>query len=420
MKDGYKKTELGWIPNEWRIDNLNKVIYLNPESLGNSTDDNLVINYIDIESVKVGKVLGCKEFKFSEAPSRARRVVIKNDVIVSTVRPNLKSVAKINFDKENLICSTGFAVLRKKETIDSEYLFQFVISNIFTKQLVDKTVGSNYPAVNSNDIKETIILIPPLKEQEKIADILSTVDSQIDDTYKLIEKTKELKKGLMQRLLTKGIGHKEFKKTEVGEIPVEWELIKLGDLGTTFTGLSGKTKENFGNGKPYIPYKNIFNNSKVDVEYLEYVEISDDENQNKVRIGDIFFTTSSETAEEVGMSSVLLDELDEVYLNSFCFGYRLYNFEKVLPEFLMFLLRGNYVRKYITKLAQGSTRFNLSKNVILNMKIQIPNIEEQKKIANILLEVDTKIKEYENTKLKLEELKKGIMQKLLTGKIRVV
>ncbi|MCV5632786.1 restriction endonuclease subunit S, partial [Escherichia coli] len=87
-------------------------------------------------------------------------------------------------------------------------------------------------------------------------------------------------------------------------------------------GLTGKTKEDFGAGKPYIPYINIFKNSRIDIQNLEYVQVNDDERQSVVKYGDIFFTTSSETPEEVGMSSVLLEEVSEVFLNSFCFGFR--------------------------------------------------------------------------------------------------
>src|SRR5690606_29055719 len=103
----------------------------------------------------------------------------------------------------------------------------------------------------------------------------------------------------------------------------EWKEIELGNLGQTYSGLSGKTKEDFGSGKPYIPYLNIFSNSKINPNALELVEISPTERQNRVQHGDIFFTTSSETIEEVGMTSVLLNDLGEVYLNSFCFGFRL-------------------------------------------------------------------------------------------------
>ncbi|MDR6921089.1 restriction endonuclease S subunit, partial [Chryseobacterium sp. 2987] len=97
----------------------------------------------------------------------------------------------------------------------------------------------------------------------------------------------------------------------------DWERKKLGEIGETYSGLSGKTKEDFGTGKPYIQYKQVFDNSKIDISRFDYVRINETENQNRVKYGDILFTTSSETPEEIGMSSVLLDEIDELYLNSF-------------------------------------------------------------------------------------------------------
>lgn len=418
MKEGYKKTELGWIPNEWKLDNINKITYLNPESLGNSTDENLIINYIDIESVKIGKVLGYKKFKFSEAPSRARRVVMKNDVIISTVRPNLKSIAKINFDKENLICSTGFAVLRKKETIDSEYLFQFVMSDIFTKQLVDKTVGSNYPAVNSNDIKETLIFVPPLKEQEKIADILSTVDSQIDDTDKLIEKTKELKKGLMQRLLTKGVGHTEFKKTEVGEIPVEWEVKSIGEVAKVGSSKrvyqSDYTKE----GIPFYRSKEIIELSKGKEPSIElYI---DEEKYN--RFEEKFGAPKQE--------DLLITSVGSVGKTWVSDGRKFYykdgnltqidSNKNINTKFISYVFKSDYLIKQYMGQSNGSAQVALTIKQLKKLIIAFPNLDEQKKIVKILLSVDNQIEEYENKKMKLEELKKGLIQKLLTGKIRVI
>lgn len=414
MKEGYKKTELGWMPNEWKLDNVNKITYLNPESLGNSTDDSLIINYIDIESVKAGKVLGYKEFEFSEAPSRARRVVKKNDVIVSTVRPNLKSIAKINFDKENLICSTGFAVLRKKESIDSEYLFQFAMSDIFTKQLVDKTVGSNYPAVNSTDIKETLIFIPPLKEQKKIAEILSTVDSQIDDSDKLIEKTKELKKGLMQRLLTKGIGHTKFKKTEVGEIPVEWEVKQIIDISDTMSGGTPNRSKKY-----YYEFGNI---CWVKTGELSNKYIYDTEE----KITDIAIKESS--AKLVPINSVIVAMYGatigkisinkrEVTTNQACCSI-ICKQDIVDYEFLYYILLFN--KEKLIELGAGGAQPNISQQIIKSFKVIVPNLNEQKNIANILSSIDKQIEECQNKKIKLEELKKGLMQQLLTGKIRVI
>ena len=145
--------------------------------------------------------------------------------------------------------------------------------------------------------------------------------------------------------------------------------------------------------------------------------VEKDEKQNLVQYGDSFFTISSETPDEVAISSVLLDKVDNTYLNSFCFGFR-FDFNILLPEFARYYFRSNYIRKYTYKLSQGSTRFNLSKNKFLEMIINIPSIEEQKKIAGLLSVIDEDI---ENLKKQLElrkQQKKGLMQRLLTGEVR--
>ena len=195
----------------------------------------------------------------------------------------------------------------------------------------------------------------------------------------------------------------QYKNTAIGKIPIDWEVKKLRELGDTFSGLSGKNKEDFGKGYPYIPYKNIFQNSKIDINFMDYVDIKESEKQHKVKYGDIFFTTSSETAEEVGMSSVLLDEVDIMYLNSFCFGFRLKNNNVLDPLFSSYLLRGENIRKELDVLAQGSTRFNLSKSQLIKLIIPIPPLLEQQKIAKVLSTWDKAIQE---TNVIIEKLKK--------------
>ena len=200
------------------------------------------------------------------------------------------------------------------------------------------------------------------------------------------------------------------------EFSGEWEKTTLGNIGETFNGLTGKSGADFGQGSPYITYKSIFDNSRIDLSRVELVTITDQERQkgtqNKVQYGDIFFTTSSETPEEVGMTSVLLDDIEDCYLNSFCFGYRLYSKEHILPEYMRFYLRTQGVRKKLFVLAQGSTRFNISKGEVMNVSVAIPEIKEQEKIAKFLslLEerIDTQIKIIE----KLESLIKGLCLKL--------
>ena len=166
-------------------------------------------------------------------------------------------------------------------------------------------------------------------------------------------------------------------------------------------------------------YINIFLNERIDINNLESVEIGIEEHQNKVKYGDIFFTVSSETPNEVGMASVLLEPLDNTYLNSFCFGYRLNDFLTLSPFFATYLFRAEYFRHCMYILTQGSTRFNISKSDVMNLKINIPSIAEQTAIAQVLTAADREI-ELEQQKLELlRQQKRGLMQQLLTGKKRV-
>jgi type I restriction enzyme S subunit len=266
--------------------------------------------------------------------------------------------------------------------------------------------------ITNSDFMKMPIPLPPLKEQQKIAEILITWDKAISKQEELIKAKEKLKKGLMQKLLSGEVRFKEFHE--------EWEEVRLGDIGYTYGGLNNKTAEDFGCGNAqYITYKNIFDNDKIDILIFDNVKINNNEKQNRVMYGDILFTTSSETPEEVGMSSVLLDEIDELYLNSFCFGYRLNDLNILSPQFARFYFRSFHMRDKISRLAQGSTRFNLSKLQVMKIKIKLPSLPEQQKIAQVLSIAD---KEIELLKQKLEELKKqkkGLMQRLLTGEVRV-
>lgn len=189
----------------------------------------------------------------------------------------------------------------------------------------------------------------------------------------------------------------------------------LGEIGFTYAGLSGKTQKDFGRGKPFIPFMNIMSNGKIDPKFMGLVEVAPNERQNSVQKGDLFFTTSSETPEEVGMTSVLLEDVGECYLNSFCFGFRLYNFDDLKPEFAPYLFRGNEVRKQIVNLGQGYTRFNLPKTELLKkLKLSLPSENEQKKISEILTKADSIIEKTQAAIAKYKAIKQGMLQDLFT------
>ena len=304
-----------------------------------------------------------------------------------------------------------FKIAYDRQLIKKEYFVFLLTGPKIQNEILKRAGSSTIPDLNHGDFLSIKISIPPLDEQEKIAEILSTWDEAINLTINLIESKKQFKKALMQNLLTAKIRFPQFKD--------EWEEIRLGNIGKSYNGLIGKVAEDFQNGNSnFITYKNIFDNPKIDINIFEKVKIMEDEEQNLVKFGDIFFTTSSETPNEVGISSVLLSKCGILYLNSFCFGFRLNNFEILSPYFAVFYFRSDCFRKQTFKLAQGSTRFNISKTEVLNLNIKIPNLSEQQKIAEVLMACDDEIN---LLNLKLENLKKakqGLRQKLLKGEIR--
>lgn len=188
-----------------------------------------------------------------------------------------------------------------------------------------------------------------------------------------------------------------------------WEVKKLGEIGFTYSGLFGKSKIDFGHGEgKYITYMNIFSNPITNVDITAPIEI--DINQNEVEFGDVFFTTSSETPEEVGMTSVWLGSGKNTYLNSFCFGYRLT--EELDSYFIAYLLRSFNIRKKITYLAQGISRYNISKNKVMQICISRPKISEQYHIGSYFQNLDKLITLQQQKHDKLVTLKKAMLDKM--------
>lgn len=189
----------------------------------------------------------------------------------------------------------------------------------------------------------------------------------------------------------------------------DWEQRKLGEVGKTYSGLSGKTKDDFGHGEAkFVTYMNVFSNSVCLPNMTEAVEI--DNKQNKVLFGDVLFTTSSETPEEVGMSSVWLENAENIYLNSFCFGYR--PTKEFNPYYLAYMLRSPSIREKITFLAQGISRYNISKNKMMDIEIPIPSIVEQKQIGEHFRTLDSLITLHQRKYEKLKNIKKSMLEKM--------
>lgn len=339
-------------------------------------------------------------------------IVHKKDLLIAMSGATTGKTAIYNYSYNAFLNQRVGVFKQTSDKVCYQYLQAIVESQLFTTRLQPLLIAGAQPNISPSDIENMIFPFPPLAEQQKIAEVLGVWDEAIEKQARLIEKLALRKRALMQRLLSAKLRLPGFSEP--------WQKVKLGDIGDTYNGLSGKNKDDFEYGNAqFIPYINVFSNERIDTNNLGCVQIKPNEQQNTVKYGDIFFTVSSETPDEVGMASVLLEHLDNTYLNSFCFGYRLNNFSTLNPFFAAYLFRTEHFRNYMSVLAQGSTRFNISKKEVMKLKIDLPTIEEQTAIAEVLTAAD---REIELAKEKLERLrrqKRGLMQQLLTGKKRI-
>ncbi len=403
------------VPSGWKKYNFGDLVTLKSEKFNKSNPKNEEFQFsieLDNISQETGKIIGKTDIS---QVSSTKNIFRKNDVLYGKLRPYLRKYANPNFEG---VCSTEIWVFTAKNpNILNEYIFLLIQTHNFNIQ-ANITSGTKMPRASWEIVSQWNIPLPPLAEQEKIAEILSTWDQAIDSTEKLIANAELQKKALMQQLLT---GKKRLLNENGERFSGKWEKVKLGDIAQTINGLSGKTKADFGSGSPFITYMNVYSQSGIkQLDRCDYVNIDANEKQTTVKKGDVFFTTSSETPHEVGLSSVLLIEpKTNTYLNSFCFGIRFKNKNQIVPEFAQYLFRGAMARKKISILAQGSTRFNLSKNNFMQLIFQIPNLSEQQKIAEVLSTADREIELLTEKLEYLKAEKKALMQQLLTGKRRV-
>ncbi|MBO3429718.1 restriction endonuclease subunit S [Clostridium perfringens] len=305
-----------------------------------------------------------------------------------------------------------------EEIINKNYLYYF-IKNEHLFKLIDglsqRTSGQT--GIDMDVLKKYIIPIPNLTEQEKIAEILSTVDKQIENTEKLIQKNQELKKGLMQQLLTKGIGHTEFKKTELGYIPKEWEIMSLGDvsIGKGEYGIGASAVEYIKNKPRYLRITDI--GDKCNLLYDDIKGLNDDNFEKYLlKYGDVVFARTGNTT---GKAYVYNEKDGELVYAGFLIKFKM-NHNIIKAEFFKYIVQSKRYWNWVNVMSTRSGQPGINSTEYSKFLIQIPKLNEQEKIAKIISSIDEQIDDYQSRMAKLEKLKKGLMQNLLTGKLRVI
>lgn len=415
IKEAYKQSEFGLIPSNWYVSSFEDVTlehkqgYYTKEAY---TDNGVrLLRITDLKNPKVlyenspFLIVSDKEYdQFKVEPGDflfARSGAIgRYGIVPSDISPSIFAsyLIRFKFDTSKVV---------------REFLGLFYESEYGQNQISKITQGSSNININANNIKTLKLPLPPLREQQKITEILSATDEQIEKTEQLIEKTKELKKGLMQNLFTKGVYNGEFKNTELGDVPVRWNVELIDKVAIRKSGHTPnkKVSEYWSGEIPWISLKDI---SRLDKRYVkattDYVSLEGIKNSSAVilppgtvivsrdaTVGKIGITEKEMATSQHFINYICSEELNNIYL------------------YYYFL----YKKDMFIRIAAGSTIKTIGLDFFKKLKIIVPPIEEQQKIADILFSIDIQIETYEKENEKQIELKKALMQQLLTGEIRV-
>ncbi len=416
-RPGYKKTKVGWIPEEWGCVKLNEISNINPESITNKTDRDYTFYYIDLSAVDEGKIeFPSNKIVFSSAPSRARRKVKENDILLSTVRPNLKGFVYISFDVNDIICSTGYAVIRGEKGVVKQYLYHNLFSHNTERYFYRCVAGSNYPALNDSDVDNLTIPLPPLPEQKKITEILSAWDRAIEQVGKLIDAKSKLKKALMQQLLTGKLRFKEFVKTSnkqmtrYGTIPADWDYPKVDKVAKEVS-----TRNTNGDNVPVL-FCTKYDGLVESLKYFGRQVFSKDTSTYKVvKRGQFAYATNHIEEGSIGM----LDFLDEGLVSPMYTVFQ--TGDRVYTPFLYKVFKTEIYRHIfeVNTSASVNRRGSLRWHGFALIHVPLPSLDEQKKISDAIDSIDKEIKLLGKQVDTLKQQKKGLMQKLLTGQVRV-
>lgn len=357
------------------------------KSLGEIGDSFIGLTYKPTDVVSKGGFIvfrssniqnGCMDYKDIVRVNKnvkEKLITKKNDLLVCARNGSARLIGKNAILHEADANQTFGAFMMVFRSDKNHFVHQLLNTRRYSSQ-VSENLGARINQITSSDLSSFEFFFPTENsEMNKIAALLDLLDERIATQNKIIDKLQSLIKGLNDTLYAQ---HSDEVMTSFAE------------LGTSYSGLSGKSAQDFGSGKPFITYLNVYSNNIINKNDFQYVAIKDGEKQNIVEYGDVLFTLSSETPNEVGIGSVFLGK-EKVYLNSFCFGIHITNKEVAFSPYLSYYVSSTAFRKFIYPYAQGSTRFNLCKADFEKASIKLPTLENQKRIYSILSHIDNKI-----------------------------
>lgn len=420
VREGYKQTEIGVIPEDWEVVRLGDVLKLKGGNAFKSED------FIDsgIPVLKISNINKNGQIDLSncvyvnEQNIYAPYLLSHNDIVVAMSGATTGKMGQVKAENLPLYLNqrVGKFEIIKKNQLNNDYLYFNVTRNEFLDRLLVNAIGGAQPNISSKQIEELQIPLPPLHEQQKIAEILSTVDQKIDSIDSKIEETQTLKRGLMQRLLSEGIRHSEFKESEIGRIPARWEVVELGDVCE---------KRKIKNVE--MKYSNVLTNSAV-LGIISQEEYFDREITTEKNLVNYFIVELNDYVYNPRISATApcgpINQLKKYESGIVSPLYTVFRKKTSLlhDPFLECYLISNQWNEFVKNNSNTGARhdrMSISDKTFFSMPIPLPPLPEQRQIADILSTTDEKLETLRAKKEAFETLKKGLMQKLLSGEVRV-
>lgn len=420
--------------SEWRRDKLGNYLKLKGGYAFKSTDfkESGDVPVLRISNIKSNGTISLEDAVYVEskiAEENHSYLLRSGNIVIAMSGATTGKTAVVK--EVNTPCllnqRVGLFQIHDHDKLCEEFLRYVVQSDSFKNSIGINAIGGAQPNIRGKQIEEIECAIPPLKEQLKIADILTSVDSAIEKTEAIIEQTEKVKKGLMQLLLTKGIGHTKFKKMEIGEVPEEWEVHTFDSLFDFYSGMPLARSALGTEGALYLHYGDIHKqnrrciDTRRDADWLPKVLLRNEQikTQSLLSTGDIVFTDASEDMEGVGKYVVIKNEENKTFisgLHTIIAKEKKSYFDNTYKEYCF---QSPLIKRQLTRIATGATVLGISKSNMKKLLIAVPTINEQIRIGTLLKSLDER-KDLEIKKLEtLTKIKKGLMQGLLTGKVRV-
>ncbi len=427
LESGFKETEIGLIPEDWEVVRLGDIVNFKigrtPPRKNKDYWTNGRYYWVSISDMRNSYINNTSEM----VSEKAHKEIFKEKLtpagtLLMSFKLTIGRTAILNVDayhNEAII-----SIYPKENKVLKEFLFYY-LPVVDYSNLQDKAIKGN--TLNTSKLNKILIHLPPLEEQKAIADILSAVQNAIEKTEKVINATKQFKKSIMKHLFTYGavavdeIDKVKLKESEIGTIPEDWEVARLGEVADLDRGISWRKFEegNKDNGHLIISIPNIKDgyidfNSKYNHYLIKHIP-----KNKQIQLNDILFVGSSGSIENVGRN-VFIENLpfEGIGFASFVFRARV-KVNTIIPKFLYFMVNSHWFnyKNYVRRSSDGKYNFQLTE--FKSIKIPLPPLDEQKKIAQILTAIDQKIQAEEKKKTALQNLFKTLLQQLITGKIRV-